>query len=385
MIRSMITISCAFDSGSIEALDTADPARLRVALRADSHADIRQWFHFRVSGVRGLACALRFENAGQATYPAGWQGYRVCATHDRTDWFRLPTEFDGSVMTTRFESPHDTIWLAYFEPYPAERHLQLLGEAQASGRARVERLGASLEGRDLDMIVVGGPSTIVAGGAAPPRAVWVVARQHPGETMAQWFVEGLLRRLLDRSDPVARAALERAVFHLVPNINPDGAARGNLRTNAAGANLNREWAAPDAQRSPEVLLVRERMIATGVHAFVDAHGDEALPYVFIDGPERVPGFDAAQAARLDAFRRNFRLASPDFQTVHGYRSDKATKANLSLASKWVAHRFGALSVTLEMPFKDNADAPDARAGWNGARSARLGEAALVALLADLGD
>ncbi len=385
MIRSMIAISCAFDSGSIEPLDTADPACLRVALRADSHADIRQWFHFRVSGVRGLACALRFENAGQATYPAGWQDYRVCASYDRNDWFRLPTAFDGSVMTTRFESPHDTIWLAYFEPYPAERHLALLGEAQASGRARVERLGASIEGRDLDMIVVGGPSTIVAGGPAPPRAVWVVARQHPGETMAQWFVEGLLRRLLDRSDPVARAALERAVFHLVPNINPDGAARGNLRTNAAGANLNREWAAPDAQRSPEVLLVRERMIATGVHAFVDAHGDEALPFVFIDGPERVPGFDAAQAARLDAFRRNFRLASPDFQTVHGYRSDKATQANLSLASKWVAHRFGALSVTLEMPFKDNADAPDTRAGWNGARSARLGEAALVALRADLGD
>lgn len=45
----------------------------------------------------------------------------------------------------------------------------------------------------------------------------------------------------------------------VPNMNPDGSWRGHLRTNAAGANLNREWAAPSAQRSPEVLLVRTKM------------------------------------------------------------------------------------------------------------------------------
>ena len=31
-----------------------------------------------------------------------------------------------------------------------------------------------------------------------------LARQHPGETMAEWFVEGLLERLLDNADPVAR-------------------------------------------------------------------------------------------------------------------------------------------------------------------------------------
>lgn len=33
---------------------------------------------------------------------------------------------------------------------------------------------------------------------------------------------------------------------------PDGVFRGHLRTNAAGANLNREWAAPSAEESPEV-------------------------------------------------------------------------------------------------------------------------------------
>jgi murein tripeptide amidase MpaA len=59
-----------------------------------------------------------------------------------------------------------------------------------------------------------------------------------------------LDRLLDGTDPVARRIREKAVLYIVPNMNPDGAIRGNLRTNAAGANLNREWSAPSAERSP---------------------------------------------------------------------------------------------------------------------------------------
>lgn len=35
-------------------------------------------------------------------------------------------------------------------------------------------------------------------------------------------------------------------------MNPDGSWRGHLRTNAAGANLNREWAKPSLETSPEV-------------------------------------------------------------------------------------------------------------------------------------
>ena len=74
--------------------------------------------------------------------------------------------------------------------------------------------------------------------------------------------------------------------------------RGNLRTNAAGANLNREWLAPSAERSPEVLYVRAAMQAGGVDAFLDVHGDEGLPYVFTDGNERLAVIFAAHGRRL---------------------------------------------------------------------------------------
>lgn len=60
--------------------------------------------------------------------------------------------------------------------------------------------------------------------------------------MAEWFVEGLLDRLLNPADPIAAKILMEATFYIIPNVNPDGSFRGHLRTNAGGANLNREWA-----------------------------------------------------------------------------------------------------------------------------------------------
>ncbi len=210
--------------------------------------------------------------------------------------------------------------------------------------------------------------------------VWVIARQHPGETMAEWFVEGLLARLLDPQDATARALLDQATFYIVPNMNPDGSALGNLRTNAAGANLNREWLAPTLEKSPEVYYVREKMRATGVDLFLDIHGDEAIPYVFVAGTEGVPAYNERIAALEAQFKAAFAAASPDFQDEHGYEKDAPGQANLSMATAWVGENFGCLAYTLEMPFKDNHNLPDDDFGWNGQRSLRLGEAVLSAVL-----
>jgi murein tripeptide amidase MpaA len=170
------------------------------------------------------------------------------------------------------------------------------------------------------------------------------------------------------------------VFYIVPNMNPDGSVHGNLRTNAAGANLNREWMEPDAVRSPEVLVVRDAIHATGCDLFFDIHGDEALPYVFVAGSEMLPGFTEQQGQEQKAFIEAFKHASPDFQDKFGYAASKYREDALKLASKYIGNEFGCLSLTLEMPFKDNANLPDERVGWNGERSASLGAAMLQAIL-----
>lgn len=367
-------ISSNFDSGSIEVIDATRPDSVRLRLRADNAAPFCQWFHFRVMDVAGTALTMCFENAADAVFADGWSDYRAVASYDRRHWFRVPdTRYEDGRLYIRHTPERNNIYYAYFEPYPQERHLELLGRTELSPWAQVVNLGATVEGRDLDMVVVGRPR--------PDRApVWITARQHPGETMSEWFVEGLLERVLDGADPVARRIRELACLYVVPNMNPDGAVRGNLRSNAAGVNLNREWRQPSLDRSPEVYLVREQMARTGVGLYLDIHGDESMNYVFFSTADEVPGFSPEVAAQQARFCDAFRAASPDFQTEHGYHAGRFGEELLSLASKWVAWHYKCLSLTLEMPFKDNANLPDGFSGWSAARSKRLGEAILVPML-----
>jgi murein tripeptide amidase MpaA len=216
-------------------------------------------------------------------------------------------------------------------------------------------------------------------------SVWLVARQHPGESMAEWWMECALEALTDPSDSLGRELRRRCRLHLVPNANPDGSFRGHLRTNAAGTNLNREWAEPSADKSPEVLAIRNAMDRTGVDFFIDVHGDEAIPATFIAGFEGIPDLRPGQLDGYARYKAILDKRTPDFQTALGYPVTSPGKGNLAMATNQVAQRFGCVAMTLEMPFKDHNPAPCARQGWSPERSMRLGRDCLGALLEWLGD
>jgi len=248
-------ITSAFDGGNIIVHDAKDSANIRLAIRPDNNSSFFQWFYYRVTGGKGQALKMVMENA------------------------------------------KDSVYYAYFAPYPMDRHADIVAEAALQEGVSLRVLGQTVQGQDMDCLSVG----------TGEKTIWVIARQHPGETMAEWWMEGFLSRLLDTDDDVSMALRKKATFHIIPNMCPDGGKNGNLRTNETGANLNREWGVATIQSAPEV-----------------------------------------------------------------YHTIKAMDA---------AHAYDCLAMTLEMPFKDNANAPDAQFGWSPDRSADLGAAVLDAMLA----
>ena len=366
----LMKISKDFDGGNIEVIEAKNPLNIRLNIEKDNASDFYQWFYYRVDGVRGEPLSMILENAGQAAYPEGWVNYRACASYDNETWFRVKTYYEEGGLTIDHTPSHDTVYYAYFTPYPMSRHHELIETYSNIEGVRHSVLGQSLEGQNLDLLHIAGGDTII----------WVDARQHPGETMAQWYVEGFLERLTDPDDPIAAQLRARASFYVVPNMNPDGGVRGNLRTNAAGANLNREWGVATMERSPEVLLVMNKMLETGVHLSLDVHGDEALPYNFIAGAEGVPGFSEADLARQTAFLQAYKKSTTAFQTEVGYPVSAPGKGKLVYATSWSAKTFGGLAMTLEMPFKDDDNHPDPMTGWSAERSAQLGFDVLPAML-----
>ncbi len=369
---SDIQVHAQFDAGNIAVLGI-DGGEARLTIRKDNQSDFFQWFHFRVSNAAGRMLTLRLTGLAASAYPDGWTGYRAAVSEDREYWARAETKWErdvaGGTLTIRYRPEGDSAWFAYFAPYPLERHYDLIASASQNEGVTTRCLGTSLDGRPIDCIELGEGEF----------QVWLYARQHPGETMAEWWIEGALDWLTDPAEPWARTLREKCRFHIVPNVNPDGSARGHLRTNAAGVNLNREWHEPTPERSPEVLALRGAMDEAGVNFAIDVHGDEAIASVFLAGFEGIPAWTEAQGAGYTRYRTILERRTPDFQTRLGYPVARAGRANLSMSTNQLAERFGCVAMTLEMPFKDNADLPCPKQGWSPERSKLLARDCLAAL------
>jgi murein tripeptide amidase MpaA len=370
---TQILIDAAFDSGNIEVL-SIDGTTARLAIRKDAQSDFFQWFHFRVSGAAGRELTLKITGLNASAYPGGWPGYRAAVSEDREYWGRADSTFDkaedGGTLTIRYRPAGGLAWFAYFAPYSWERHQDLIAATALSEGVQHRVLGRSIDGRSIDCLDLG----------EGKRQVWLYARQHPGESMAEWWMEGALACLTDPADPVGRRLRQLCTFHVVPNANPDGSVRGHLRTNAVGANLNREWENPTAERSPEVLAIRNAMDETGIDFAMDVHGDEAIPAVFLAGFEGIPSWSEQLQAGFARYSAILERRTPDFQTRLGYPVSAPGKANLTMSTNQLAERFGCTSMTLEMPFKDNDDLPCKAQGWSAERSMILGRDCLAALL-----
>ena len=367
-----LKVDDGFECGNIEVVATGkDAADLKI--RPDSNGAWFQWFYFRVRGAAGRDLTLRIVNAAQSAYPDGWNGYRACVSTDNATWRRTETSYAGGILEIRHRAVADELWFAFFAPYDLTRHRAFLDRATAHPGVTRRWIGGSVDGRDIDVLSLG----------LGKNQVWLLGRQHSGETMASWWMEGAMERLLDPADSVASRLKEIAQVHLVPLANIDGAARGNLRGNAAGVDLNRQWHRPDPATAPEVAAVLKAMDETGVDLCLDVHGDETIPHVFIDGCDADPAATQAQVAGVAAFKAALLKASPAFQTRVGYPVTYGGDKAPGMCNRAVARRFGGIGMTLEMPFKDSLEAPDPIEGWSPAASRKMGRDCLQAILETL--
>ena len=209
---------------------------------------------------------------------------------------------------------------------------------------------------------------------------------------------GRLLGLDDKWDKVSEKAREMYTFHIVPNMNPDGSSAGYLRTNAAGSNLNREWCpspaplseekkdeeatiydAPTLDRSPEVYNILRHMDETGCDAFLDIHGDEALPFNFLAGSEGMSVWGERLKALHGAFLASYGRANADIQSKVSYEPDEPGEGMPNICSNQIAERFDCFSGTLEMPFKQLHNRKGEASPWGPEHARQLGASVLDAL------
>lgn len=306
--------------------------------------------------------------------------YLACASYDRRTWFRCcSTSFLDGQLRWSLVAEARRCYFASFEPYDRKRQQDFAAAAQANGCAELVVLGTTLDGDAVEVLCYP-PSAAArlrrASGTSERLTFWFTCRQHPSETQASFFAEGVsaeMARNTELSDSVDT--------FLVFNANPDGGVRGHTRGNAAGFDLNREWGGrATLSRSPEVVHIQQGMRRTGVDAHVDVHGDESLPHVFSSPRNfhRAKGLTSAQRRLYEAFTESLICESDGvYQMRRGYK--ESSYLNRNICAMWSCLEFRSLSLTLEMPFKDCAECMDDSHGWTGERSRQLGTVVVRAL------
>tara|TARA_B100001123_G_C14720895_1_gene793054 strand:- start:167 stop:628 length:462 start_codon:yes stop_codon:yes gene_type:complete len=149
--------------------------------------------------------------------------------------------------------------------------------------------------------------------------------------------------------------------------------------------LNREWVNPSFEESPEVLLVQKKMSETGVDFFMDIHGEEELPYVFLGGPLEVPSVTDRMIRNFRKFQDGLQMANPDYKRGYEYPGGPPQNPDLRMAWNYIGEKYQCLSILVEQPFKDTEHSKNELTGWSSDRSKKLGAASLTALNSVLGD
>jgi hypothetical protein len=325
-----IFFSTAFESGSIGRIDRLgeNEYRLHVVGQQDSRGRNRQatWHYFRMTNVAGRELTLHltdflgeYNDVPDKRAPVG-ATYRPWFSEDNIHWTPVDTlTWDGAAdeATLTLHPRGDTLWVAHVPPYPHARLLRLLEEIGRSPDARVELIGRSALGRDLNLVTI----TNLAQPDTAKKTVWFIARQHPWETGTSFVMEGALRFLVS-DDPVARRLRDTTIFKLMPMMNPDGAALGYARFNAHGYDTNRQWDLVDLrdkqwlEKMPEIWYTKTAIL--GQHArrpidlLLNLHNDEGNEYMETmveSGPS------LAMLDRLYATLREKTLFDPSRQTL----------------------------------------------------------------------
>ena len=107
------------------------------------------------------------------------------------------------------------------------------------------------------------------------KSVFMIARQHPGETVGSHVIKGCIDFLLGDSEE-AKKLREIYNFQIIPMMNPDGVLVGNSRTGFAGCDLNRRWSKPNEIIHPEIFYTKSLILKTSLRQnisfIIDFHG-----------------------------------------------------------------------------------------------------------------
>ena len=286
LVGGTLQIDTSFDSASIGPY-TIDQNNDEIDFEVLSDGlSYEYWVHFKVSGVAGRTITFNLTNADDVPFlNVSGREAQLVYSYDGDTWLRLTHHSnDGNTYSFTETFSANDIHVATFFPFSVDRMSTAVDQAALSPWATKSVLGASHEGRDIDLLTITNPAIPTA----QKKVIYSVGRQHAAETSGSHMLQGLIEFLVS-DDPYAAGFRDGYVWYIAPMLNPDGVFRGHSRANAEGNDPNRDWH-EDNHDSVEISLVRAHLdsidATVGVDMFIDWHSqmNDTRWYNFVYSP-----------------------------------------------------------------------------------------------------
>lgn len=294
-----ISIRTNFEAGNIGRVEKLSETHFRCGVAGESDQNKRNrqpsWFSFRMDGVAGKDLTVDLVDLeGEYNFKphdgSGLRNMRPVFSYDNRHWRHFENvEWIARPATIRlrFRAAGNRVWISRIAPYTTADLEKLLRGFRGHPHLASAEIGRTAEGRPMRLLTVADPNMP----AASKKVVWLMARQHSWETGTSWVAEGALKFLLSSDERAARIR-RRNIFKIIPMADPDGVARGGVRFNKHGYDLNRNWDAVDPKLMPEIFAQRKAVLdwvdaGNRIDLFLTLHNTESADY--IEGPIKAGG------------------------------------------------------------------------------------------------
>jgi hypothetical protein len=318
-----ISIHTDFEAGALGKIVRVSATHFQCGVKGENDQDGRNrqanWHYFRVDGAKDQPLTLDLVDLpGEYNYRPN----RGAVTGDTLPWYsednrhwqpveNVTYQPETPLLRIRLTPRTNQIWVAHVPPYTNQHLQRLLGEFKKHPDLRQQFVGRTVQGREVLLLTI----TDERAPATPKKVIWLMFRQHSWEAGSSWAGEGALRFLLS-ADAVAAQMRRTAIFKIFPLCDPDGVARGGVRFNAHGFDLNRNWDAVEETTMPEIAAQRKAILAwvdagQRVDLFLSLHNTETAEY--LEGPPDTDGRYQALTQRffeLLSERRTFAPTRP---------------------------------------------------------------------------
>jgi hypothetical protein len=144
-----------------------------------------------------------------------------------------------------FENEEDLVYIAYNYPYTYSKMIAFTDDLVTNSASNEEIsvikkvLCYSVSNNAIPYLII--EHKYCKSG----KIVLCIGRQHGGETVGSYVLEGFLKHLVNN-----RKLVQEYTFIVVPMVNVDGVIYGNFRANLSGFDLNRQWCEPNRWLHP---------------------------------------------------------------------------------------------------------------------------------------